>query len=1103
LLSPRQRFVVALLPPFVALAVQLALWSLITPYVWFLFFPAMFVSSWIGGRKTGLLATALAASIVWVVFVSPRGDLVKGSPRELFPVVVFGLMGLAFTSMHERLRRTTSDLREANARVQSLLARSLELDRLKSDFFANVSHELRTPLTLILGPVRRMLGLEGRSSHDRDQLHLVERNAQVLLRLVDELLEAASLESGGAALSYARTDLAALARLVAGQFAGLAQEREIALRVDADAPVPADLDSDRVQRALTNLVANAFKFTPHGGVVRVTVRACGDAAVLEVADSGPGIAPADREVVLERFRQVDSAATRRYGGVGLGLAIVHEVVALHSGRTVIAEAPEGGALFRLELPITAPEEAEVREERPLAVLGVTGGAVTSLREGAPAAVPEAGTVEAGRSRLGSVLVVEDNAELNGFLCEVLGESYDVVPAYDGTAGLAAVRTHRPTVVVTDVMMPGVSGEDLLRAIRQDPQLAETPVLVLTAKDDRSLMVRLLQEGANDYLVKPFTVEELRARLDNLVRLRLLDQERQRAQDRAEGFLQAAPDATVVVDVAGAIVRVNRQAEATFGYPMDELVGQPVEVLLPLDARGAHPELRGAFLQSPHARTMGSGLELSARRKDGSLLPVDVSLSPVHTPDGPLIIAAVRDVSVQRSVQDQLRHLALHDALTGLPNRVLLLEHLSEKIAELERVHGCVAVMFVDVDRFKQVNDQYGHTVGDEVLNKVATRLQRCLRPQDTVARLGGDEFAVACGLVNDEREALVLAERIVRAMDPPLQLDGRVLQISVSVGVAVARSSAAAGADLLRYADTAMYQAKQRGRHRIEVFDEALGRLAVQRAEAEVLLHSALEQDRLRLLYQPMVSLTGQRLGGVEALLRVQGLDGVLIGPEVFLEVAEETGLIVPVGRWVVEEACRQLAAWQRDGWEVPVWLNLSARQLVTGDLGELVTYAVREAGADPRGLGLEITETAFMQATPEVIAQLRELTEAGIGLAIDDFGTGWSSLTYLKDLPVDTIKIDRTFTEGLGVRTEETAIVSSVVRLAQVLGRSVVIEGMETTEQLAYAQTLGCDLAQGYLFSRPLPPAEVRAWDRNRTRIVLPEPTRSLDERAGTGTAD
>jgi diguanylate cyclase (GGDEF)-like protein/PAS domain S-box-containing protein len=633
--------------------------------------------------------------------------------------------------------------------------------------------------------------------------------------------------------------------------------------------------------------------------------------------------------------------------VGLGLAIVRDVATLHGGRLGIGEAPEGGALLRLVLPLVAPPDARVAT-RPPDVLRAVEAPVLAPPSGTPVVVP--GSPVGGR---GSVLVVEDNADLTAFLAEVLGEFYDVVTAVDGTTGLAAALEHRPTVVVTDVMMPGVSGEDLLRAVRGQPEIADTPVLVLTARDDRALMLRLLQEGANDYVVKPFTAEELHARLDNLVRLRLLDQARQRAQDRAEGFLQAAPDATVVVDATGTIVLVNKQAEATFGYALEEMLGQTVELLLPLDARSAHPGLRGAFMRSPHARTMGSGLELSARRKDGSLLPVDVSLSPVRTPDGPLVIAAVRDVSVQRSVQDQLRHLALHDALTGLPNRVLLLEHLAGKIAELERVHGCVAVLFVDLDRFKHVNDQYGHAVGDAALTKVAGRLQACLRPQDTVARLGGDEFVVACGLVTDEREALVLAERVMRALELPLQLDGKLVQVSASLGVAVARSSDVAAADLLRYADTAMYQAKERGRSRIEVFDEALGKLAAQRADAERLLRDALQHDRLRLLYQPMVELGTQRLGAVEALLRVERADGTLVGPDAFLDVAEESGLILPVGRWVLEEACRRLAAWQREGWTVPVWVNLSARQLATGTLHEEGLAAARDASADLRRLGL------------------------------------------------------------------------------------------------------------------------------------------------------
>jgi diguanylate cyclase (GGDEF)-like protein/PAS domain S-box-containing protein len=573
-------------------------------------------------------------------------------------------------------------------------------------------------------------------------------------------------------------------------------------------------------------------------------------------------------------------------------------------------------------------------------------------------------------------------------------------------------------------------------------------------------------------------------------------------ERTEGFLQAAPDATIVVDASGTIVLANKQAERTFGYALEELVGQPIELLLPRDARPAHPRLRSGFMRNPHARTMGSGLELSALRKDGTLLPVDVSLSPVQAPDGPLVIAAVRDVTVQRNVQEQLRHLALHDALTGLPNRVLLLEHLAAKVAELDRVHGCVAVLFVDVDRFKHINDQYGHTVGDGVLIKVGKRLQRVLRPQDTVARMGGDEFVVACGAVSDEREALVLAERVVKSLAEPLHVEGERVAISASVGVAVARTADVRATDLLRYADTAMYQAKERGRDRIEVFDEALGRLAAQRANAEVLLREALDGDGLRLLYQPMVELGTRSVAGVEALLRLQDRDGSLVGPDAFLEVAEESGLIVPVGRWVLREACRQLAAWQAAGWEAQVWINVSTRQLVAEGVKDLVLAALRDAGARPDGLGLEITETAFMQATPDVIESLRELTKAGVGLAIDDFGTGWSSLTYLKELPVDTIKVDRSFTEGLGARTEDTAIVSSVVRLAQALGHTVVIEGLENEEQLAYARTLGCDLAQGYLFARPMPASLVRSWVLGTVSEFLPEP-RKAEERTEFGTAD
>ena len=1061
----------ALLPPFVALGLQLALWSLISPLVWFLFFPAVFLSSWIGGLRPGLAATGISAGTAWYFFVAPRYELVKGNLKVFLPLVVFIAMGVLFSVFHERLRGVNQGLLTANRQVQELLERTQELDRLKSEFFANVSHELRTPLTLILAPTRRLLASSNLIDSDRAQLRLVERNAQLLLGQVNDLLEGSSLESGRVRLQYTETDLAALVRVVAGQFSGLAEDIGVAIVVDAVGPVPCELDADRIQRAVVNLVSNAFKFTPAGGMVRVSLTVPDDVAVVEVADSGPGIAEKDRELVFERFRQVEGDATRRYSGTGLGLAIVHDIAALHGGQITIGEAAEGGALMRLSLPRRAPGGTRLAA-MPLTALPDLAVVPEALRTSRPSPVRAA--VHGGELLRPAVLVVEDNLDVNQFLGETLGNRYAVTSAYDGPSGLAAAETLRPTLIITDVMMPGMSGEEFLGAVRGHPLLAQTPVLVLTANVGDALRLRLLRAGANDYVTKPFAVEELRARVDNLVRLRLMDQERGQAQARAEGLLEAAPDATIVVDGDGRIVLLNRQAELAFGYTGDELLGQPVEVLLPESARQAHPELRKQFAQRPRPRTMGSGLELSACRKDGSLLPVDVSLSPVQTPDGTLFIAAIRDVSTQRNEQEQLRHLALHDSLTGLPNRLLLLDRVGRSISGLGRKPGCVAVFFVDLDRFKQVNDQRGHEAGDLVLVQVASRLLAAVRPEDTVARLGGDEFAVACGSLTDELEAVVLAERVEQALRAPMTIGTSTVHPTASIGVSTTQQHDTDPEELLRNADTAMYRAKQRGRNRVEVFDEALGRLAAQHFETEALVCEALEADQLTLLYQPILDLQTHQVTGVEALVRIAHPERGLLGPDLFIPTAEETGQIVPLGQWVIGEACRQLAVWQQQGHRIRMSVNLSGRQVTHVDLRELVLGAVTASGADPTLLCVEVTETALMDATDEILESFQALKSAGVHLAIDDFGTGWSSLTYLKRFPVDVIKIDKSFTEGLGVLEDDTAIVTSLVNLAHALGCTVTIEGVESVAQLDLARQLDCDRAQGFLLGRPQPADEV-----------------------------
>jgi diguanylate cyclase (GGDEF)-like protein/PAS domain S-box-containing protein len=683
-----------------------------------------------------------------------------------------------------------------------------------------------------------------------------------------------------------------------------------------------------------------------------------------------------------------------------------------------------------------------------------------------------------------VLVVADDADRHRFACDSLAGGYRVESAHDGLSGLAAAEALRPSLVVCDVALAGGSAEELVRAIRSSPALATTPVLLLTTRADAELRQTVLRAGADDYVTAPFTPEELQARSDNLLRLRRLEQGR----GQARAILESAPDATLVVDRDGRVLQLNRQAEAAFGYPAAELLGQRVEMLLPEGSREVHPGLRQAFAQHPRPRTMGSGLELSARRKDGTLLPVDVSLSPVETPDGTCFIAAIRDVSTQRQVQERLRHLALHDALTGLPNRPLLLDRLGQSLATLGRVPGCVAVFFVDLDRFKQVNDQHGHEVGDQVLVHVAARLLGAVRPQDTVARLGGDEFAVACSGLTDELEAVVLAERVDQALRTPISLGPLRIHPTASLGVALARDASAEPEELLRNADTAMYRAKQRGRDRVEVFDEALGRLAALHFQTEAMLRAAIDDDQLLLRYQPVVDLASGQVTGVEALLRIAHPQRGLLEPEGFIETAEETGQIVPMGRWVVREACRQLAAWQRQGHRLQVSVNLSGRQVNHVDLEELVLDAARDAGADPALLCVEVTETALMEATPAILSSFDALKAAGVSLAIDDFGTGWSSLTYLKRLPVDVIKIDKSFTDGLGVLVDDTAIVTSLVTLGHALGCAVTIEGVETRHQLEHALDLRCDRAQGFLFGRPQTAQEVLALATGPP-LALPRP--------------
>jgi diguanylate cyclase (GGDEF)-like protein len=440
------------------------------------------------------------------------------------------------------------------------------------------------------------------------------------------------------------------------------------------------------------------------------------------------------------------------------------------------------------------------------------------------------------------------------------------------------------------------------------------------------------------------------------------------------------------------------------------------------------------------------------------------------------LAAEAGMALENSrLYEELRHQAFHDSLTGLANRALFQDRVERALARRPGVSGLVGVLFLDLDDFKTVNESLGHAGGDQLLTAVADRLRSCLRPSDTAARLGGDEFAMLLEDI-DEATATDVAQRIIDALRPPIRIGESAAVIATSIGIATSPPGRDSVTELLRNADFAMYQAKHGGKGRYEVFRSSLRETANAQAELAGLLRGAEERGQLRLHYQPIVDLADGSIVGVEALVRWQVPGRGLLMPGDFIGLAEDSGLIVPIGRWVLEQACRQTEAWrQAHGLDsLSVGVNLSARQFQHPDLVAEVGAALAASGLEPSCLILEITESVLMQTTAATIGKLADLRRIGVRLAIDDFGTGYSSLGYLERFPVDILKIDKTFIDGIGERGGRPVLARAIVQLGRALDLQVVAEGIERPEQASVLRRLGCTRGQGYLYARPLPSAEL-----------------------------
>ncbi|MFN8049893.1 MAG: EAL domain-containing protein [Acidimicrobiales bacterium] len=550
----------------------------------------------------------------------------------------------------------------------------------------------------------------------------------------------------------------------------------------------------------------------------------------------------------------------------------------------------------------------------------------------------------------------------------------------------------------------------------------------------------------------------------------------------EAVLASADEALVIAvvddaDVATArVVFVNEAFTLVTGHGSAAAVGStPLSLLDPF---------AGAADHWSHDVSRSATTERLLRRSDGRPYWAEVTFSELDLPGAPRhVIGRIRDVDERHHANERLAHAATHDALTGLPNRVLLIERLDEALRRDAGRDGAVAVMFVDLDHFKLVNDSLGHECGDAVLREVSARLVRCTGPGDTVGRFGGDELVIVHGTASDT-SAVELAERVLDSLAAPMVVGGRELVMSASIGVATHTGGTEESEQLLRNADTALYAAKERGRGRVEQFSEELFRRVVRRVEVESELRVALREDQLFLEYQPQVDLSTGRVVGVEALVRWAHPERGLVMPGDFIAVAEECGLIVQLGRWVLREACRQFVAWHATSRQAPpaITVNVSIRQLDDPTFVDDLIDILDETGIDPASLCLELTESALMRSdADDGVAVLDRLRSLGVFIGIDDFGTEYSSLARLRDLPVEILKIDRSFVDGLGTESGDTAIVASIMSLSLAMGLHVVAEGVETERQAVALAELGCSVAQGFLFSRPVHPDEIAALGSRR----------------------
>ena len=705
-----------------------------------------------------------------------------------------------------------------------------------------------------------------------------------------------------------------------------------------------------------------------------------------------------------------------------------------------------------------------------------------------------------RAEQAHILVVDDQDELLDSLCELLRlEGYQVDAARGGRKALDLLKANDYDAVLLDLRMPDISGHDVLNHISAElPGLQTIVVSGETSFDD---VKECLREGAYDYIRKPYVPDEILTTLKNALKTReiLLRQQQLefalRDSERLHRYIvNNSPDIVYMLDESGCFTFVNDTLSKLLQYDRDDLIGKHYSLLVHEDdleiARYIFNERRTGARATRNAeiRLRSRNPSSAARYFDTHILPVELNSTGIYNSQtgkmkGSFMgtYGVARDVTHRKQTEQLINYQAYHDLLTGLPNRALFNDRLHQAIAHARRVSGLLAVMFLDLDRFKIINDSLGHAIGDQLLKAVTQRLNSCLRDEDTLCRFGGDEFTLLLPDIRERKDAGTIAQKILNEMAAPFVIDGHELYVTTSIGIAIYPDAGEELETLCQKADIAMYYVKANGKDSFQYFNEDMNLEFTSRVTLERELRLALEQEQFHMFFQPKISSASGEIVGMESLIRWHHPIRGLVLPGEFIQLAEDTNLIVPIGNWALQASCAEMARWNgHSEHRVRVSVNVSPRQLEQADFVRFVLDTLQQHGIAGEQLELEITESTIVHNKKNVIQKLLALSRHGIRIAIDDFGMGYSSLSYLQQFPIHTLKIDRNFVSDINHGQRDACIVDAIIALGKGLDLHLVAEGVETHLQLEYLKRLGCTEVQGHLFATAQPGSQISALLEN-----------------------